>query len=98
MSAVYERLFDQYGPQEWWPARTPFEMMVGAVLVQNTAWRNVAESIDALLRALLLSIRGVGPETTDVICLYATRRPDWRCRVSSSRRTCRSMSTKSFMR
>jgi endonuclease III related protein len=38
---VYERLSNAFGPQAWWPGDSPFEIMVGAVLVQNTAWRNV---------------------------------------------------------
>lgn len=43
--AVYDRLFGRYGPQNWWPADTPFEVMVGAVLTQNTAWRNVERAL-----------------------------------------------------
>ncbi len=33
---VYDRLFGAFGPQHWWPGQSPFEVMVGAVLVQNT--------------------------------------------------------------
>ena len=133
--AIFERLLRELGPQHWWPAETPFEMMIGAVLTQNTAWRNVERSIGALraerllapdalaaanpdrlraairpsgfmtakaaacarlaewtlvrdalrggvarltdetLRADLLDIRGVGPETADAIMLYAFDRP-----------------------
>ncbi|GAB4136603.1 endonuclease III domain-containing protein [Thermopirellula anaerolimosa] len=46
---VYRRLFEHFGPQHWWPAETPFEVLVGAVLVQNTAWSNV-EKVMAILR------------------------------------------------
>jgi len=42
---LYQRLFAAYGPQHWWPAATPFEVMVGAVLTQNTAWTNVEKAI-----------------------------------------------------
>jgi endonuclease-3 related protein len=42
---VHDRLLAAYGPQHWWPARTPFEVMVGAVLTQNTAWSNVEKAI-----------------------------------------------------
>lgn len=38
---VYRLLLDQLGPQRWWPDESPFEVMAGAILVQNTAWRNV---------------------------------------------------------
>lgn len=47
---VYRKLFSAHGPQQWWPAQTPFEVMVGAVLTQNTAWINVERAI-ANLRA-----------------------------------------------
>ncbi|WP_084499698.1 endonuclease III domain-containing protein [Brevibacterium album] len=130
---LYGSLLAEHGPQGWWwPAQTPFEMMAGAVLVQNTRWQNVEMSIarlraqgllhaeglltvpeeklrelirssgfmrakaaallalarwaeergaavprlsDGQLRAELLALRGIGPETADVIGLYAYARP-----------------------
>ncbi len=42
---VYDRLFGHFGPQHWWPGDTPFEIMVGAILTQNTAWTNVEKAI-----------------------------------------------------
>jgi len=131
---ILDALIEQHGPQRWWPAEDPFEIMVGAVLVQRTAWRNAALAIRALkeagvlrpdrlddlrrealaalirpagffrlkarrlqsmarfvvaagglralsaqptagLRAALLTIRGVGPETADAILGYAFERP-----------------------
>ncbi len=45
---VYNKLFKHYGPQRWWPADTPFEVMVGAILTQNTAWTNVEQAINNL--------------------------------------------------
>mgnify|MGYP001454598541 CR=1 FL=1 len=42
---AYERLLIALGPQDWWPGDSPFEIMIGAVLVQNTAWRNVERAI-----------------------------------------------------
>lgn len=42
---VYIKLLKQYGCQHWWPADTPFEVMVGAILTQNTAWANVERAI-----------------------------------------------------
>ncbi len=132
---VYARLLAHYGPQSW-PAESPLEVMVGAVLTQNTAWRNVEQaianlkdagalrvealdklndealaelirpagyhrlkarrlknlarcvvqqhdgSLEALfqfdvesLREQLLSLNGIGPETADLIVLYAARKP-----------------------
>ncbi|MCU7880179.1 MAG: endonuclease III domain-containing protein [Candidatus Thiodiazotropha sp. (ex Lucinoma aequizonata)] len=43
--AIFHQLYDRYGSQHWWPAETPFEVMVGAVLTQNAAWRNVEIAI-----------------------------------------------------
>ena len=51
---VYDRLLEAFGPQHWWPGQSPFEVMVGAVLVQNTNWKNVEKAIDNLRRADLL--------------------------------------------
>lgn len=132
--AIYDTMLRRYGAQAWWPGETPFEIMVGAVLTQNTAWTNVERAIanlkqagalspeviaqahpkrlaqwlkpsgyfnikakrlrafcrwylarggyDALakmstatLRAALLEVYGVGPETADDILLYAFQRP-----------------------
>jgi len=134
LKTVYRRLYRAYGPQHWWPAASRFEILVGAVLTQNTAWVNVekaianlrragrleAKAITALpdkrlaalirpsgyfnvkarrlkhlcrwfaeeggfstlsrrntevLRASLLEVHGIGPETADDILLYAFSRP-----------------------
>lgn len=133
---IFTALHDRFGPQGWWPAETAGEMIIGAILVQNTAWTNVEKAIaslraaDALhwpalhrmtaprlaalirpagyfnvkaarlksfaafldethggsveallarpaaeLRALLLGVKGVGPETADSIVLYAAHQP-----------------------
>lgn len=45
---VYDRLFREYGPQGWWPGGSRFEIMVGAVLTQNTSWTNVERAIAEL--------------------------------------------------
>ncbi len=134
LRGVYNALHRAYGPQAWWPGETPFEVMVGAILTQNTAWTNVEKAIANLrengaldpeailatpqqrladwlrpsgyfnvkadrlcafcrwylaqgglgaldrldteaLRADLLRVRGIGPETADDILLYAFGRP-----------------------
>lgn len=54
---LYRRLFDAYGPQHWWPGDTPFEVMIGAVLTQNTAWTNVEKAITNLKRAGKLELQ-----------------------------------------
>lgn len=132
--SVYKKLHTAHGPQHWWPGDTAFEIMVGAILTQNTAWSNVEKAITNLkraralspqkilaashatlarwlkpsgyfnvkakrlraycqwlmaqggikrlahmptheLRAALLSVHGIGPETADDILLYALDRP-----------------------
>jgi endonuclease-3 related protein len=131
---IYQALYRAFGPRHWWPAETPLEVIVGAILTQNTAWKNVEKAITNLksagllelpqlnqlplrklatiikpagyynikakrlraltewlensgglekltaiptpeLRAQLLQIHGVGPETADSILLYAFNRP-----------------------
>jgi endonuclease-3 related protein len=133
---IYERLIRRFGPQHWWPGETPFEIIAGAILTQNTNWGNVEKAIGNLkknnlltpdklhglstvelaelirpagyynikagrlksflnrlfekfdgrlerleslstdrLREELLSIKGIGPETADSICLYAFNKP-----------------------
>ncbi len=55
----YNALFTAFGPQQWWPAKTPFEVIVGAILTQNTAWTNVERAIANLRSAGLLSPAGI---------------------------------------
>jgi endonuclease-3 related protein len=50
----YCKLVEHFGPRNWWPAETPFEVCIGAVLTQNTAWKNVEKAIDNLKTASLL--------------------------------------------
>lgn len=134
--SMYQAMLDQLEPSSWWPAETPFEMAVGAILTQNTNWKNVEKAIGNLkaanalspaamaalpadelaelirpsgyfrmkaqrlkglvafikehadgeleslagrgldeLRPLILSVKGVGPETADSILLYALGEP-----------------------
>ena len=133
---MFDLLKKRFGPQHWWPGDTPLEIMVGAILVQNTNWMNVEKAITNLkgaallsldqladisqeelaqrirpagyynikakrlknlfsflqeqhdldmdsfvqqdLRAMregLLTVKGIGPETADSICLYAGEKP-----------------------
>ena len=54
---VYHKLFESLGPQYWWPGDSAWEVMIGAVLVQNTAWKNVERAIDNLREENLLDPR-----------------------------------------
>ena len=45
LSEIHARLLSRYGNPQWWPAETPYEVIVGAILTQNTAWTNVEKAI-----------------------------------------------------
>lgn len=55
LDEYYNALFTHFGPQHWWPSKTPFEVIVGAILTQNTSWANVEKAISNLRAAKLLS-------------------------------------------
>lgn len=65
LRGVFSQLYDAYGPQHWWPAESPFEVVVGAILTQNTAWKNVEKSIGALKERGLLSLNRIGETPRD---------------------------------
>lgn len=53
----FKRMHKRFGPRHWWPGETPFEVMVGAILTQNTNWKNVERAIANLKRERLLDPR-----------------------------------------
>jgi endonuclease-3 related protein len=55
LNQTYQTLLSHYGPRHWWPADSPFEVVVGAVLTQNTNWNNVEKAIANLRREQALS-------------------------------------------
>jgi endonuclease-3 related protein len=59
LRAYYDALFAAHGPQEWWPGRTAFEVIVGAILTQNTSWSNVEIAIGKLRSEKLLTPRAI---------------------------------------
>lgn len=56
---MHDWLAAAYGPQHWWPAKTPFEVILGAYLTQNTAWKAVERSLDNLRAAGALTVDGL---------------------------------------
>lgn len=56
---IYQRLFNHYGTRNWWPAKTPFEVVIGAILTQNTNWNNVEKAIVNLRQADALTIDAI---------------------------------------
>lgn len=71
LMGIYDALYSHYGPQHWWPGDTPFEVMVGAVLTQNTNWGNVEKAIANLKAAGALSAKAIHvmpePELAELI-------------------------------
>ncbi|OGT21426.1 MAG: endonuclease [Gammaproteobacteria bacterium RBG_16_57_12] len=59
LQRVYQLLFKAHGAQHWWPGDTPFEIMTGAILTQNTAWSNVEKAIANLKRRRSLSPQAI---------------------------------------
>lgn len=62
---MYDALLSAYGPRKWWPADTPFEVVLGAYLTQATAWRSVERSIDNLRQAGRLTVSGIRNTTEE---------------------------------
>jgi endonuclease III related protein len=68
---IYRKLYQAYGPRNWWPGETSFEVMVGAILTQNTSWRNVEKAILKLKEQGVLNPEGIHrlkkPQLTSLI-------------------------------
>lgn len=56
---MHDKLMEAYGPQLWWPARTPFEVILGAYLTQNTSWKAVERSLANLHAAGAVTLDGL---------------------------------------
>ena len=56
---IYQKMFEALGPRQWWPGETPFEVVIGAILTQNTNWSNVEKAIKNLKTASKLSPEGI---------------------------------------
>ena len=67
MLHLFYLLLKHFGPQHWWPAQSPFEVMVGAVLTQNTAWKNVEQAIANLREAGVLDPRALFSVSSQVL-------------------------------
>ncbi|HOW71612.1 MAG TPA: endonuclease III domain-containing protein [Phycisphaerae bacterium] len=65
LKAFYDAMFEAFGPQRWWPAKSPTEVIIGAILTQNTAWRNVERAIANLAAAKTLDWRRLHEMTVE---------------------------------
>ncbi len=59
LMALYKQLHRRFGPRHWWPGDTPLEVMVGAILTQNTAWTNVEKAIANIKNAKVLHVERI---------------------------------------
>lgn len=59
LESIYQKLYSYFGCQHWWPADSPFEVMIGAILTQNTNWLNVEKAINNLKKDKLLNPRAL---------------------------------------
>jgi len=80
---IYELLYAQFGAQHWWPGEDPFEVMVGAILAQNTSWKNVEKAITNLKGAGALFPEGIA--TLGLLKLADLIRPSGTYRVKADR-------------
>ncbi len=80
---IYHILFNHFGPQYWWPGDSPFEVMVGALLTQNTNWSNVSRAISNLKKNNLLSFDAL--ETLPVEVLAKLIRPSGYYNIKAAR-------------
>jgi endonuclease-3 related protein len=67
LQEIYQRLLTAFGPQSWWPGESPFEVVIGAVLVQNTSWTNVERAIRNLREADLLEPHALAAVPQDTL-------------------------------
>lgn len=64
---MFDLMLDHFGPQHWWPGETAIEIMIGAVLTQNTNWTNVEKAIDNLKREGFLSVESIHTLSTPLL-------------------------------
>lgn len=75
LDVIYQRLFAAFGPRYWWPSASapppataePFEMIAGAILVQNVAWQNAEKALLALQRAGLLDLHALHQAAAEAV-------------------------------
>ena len=69
VTKIYSRLYHVFGPQHWWPGETVEEIVIGAVLTQNTNWQNVESAIRNLKKDRLLSLERIARTPLDQIAI-----------------------------
>ena len=64
---IYNSLFKHFGPQRWWPGETPFEVIIGTILTQNTSWDNVEKAIASLKESGRFTPHGLYNTQADIL-------------------------------
>ncbi len=67
LKELYSLLYRRFGPLQWWPAETPLEVIIGAILTQNTNWHNVERAVANLKRARLLEMKALLAAKTGIL-------------------------------
>lgn len=70
LTDIYNSLHNAFGPQNWWPGDTPFEIAVGAILTQNTNWGNVEKAIINLKKETVFTAKTLHAVTHEKLALY----------------------------
>ncbi len=70
LQELYRRLYQHFGHQNWWPGDTPFEILIGAILTQNTNWKNVERAIANLKKDGLLSLAALSALSREQLAEY----------------------------
>ncbi len=83
LSATFDKLLHAFGPRHWWPGDSPLEIAVGAILTQNTAWRNVEKAIVNMREKGLLDAQRL--KTIDPVSLSEIIRPAGFYRIKAAR-------------
>lgn len=83
LQEFYNRMAKHYGPTHWWPGDTPFEIAIGAILTQNTAWTNVERAIENLKKEKLLTPKKIRDASPDL--LHTAIRPSGYFRQKTER-------------
>ena len=67
---IYQKLYSSIGPRHWWPGDSPFEVIIGAILTQNTSWKNVEKAILLLKKNKILNPVGLRKINTKELSEY----------------------------
>lgn len=70
LQKIYQALLNRFGPQHWWPAKTSAEVIIGAILVQNTAWANVEKAMANLRKVKAVNWRTIYQSSQDQLAIW----------------------------